>query len=71
MKTTAVRYTAVKHWLDSFEENLRTGKILSATDVEVMKSLVDEIIVFDDKIEMHCKCGVTIEQEYVKIETKE
>lgn len=70
MKTTAVRYTAVKHWLDSFEENLRTGKILSATDAAVMKSLVDEIIVFDDKIEMHCKCGVTIEQEYVKIETK-
>ncbi len=39
---------------------------MDANDAMVMKALVDEIIVNDTGIEIHCKCGVTIEQEYIK-----
>ena len=55
-----------KAWLDTFEENVRSGNIMDANDAMVMKALVEEIIVNDTGIEIHCKCGVTIEQEYIK-----
>lgn len=66
LKTIATRYCEVKAWLDTFEENVRSGDIMDANDALVMKALVDEIIVNDTGIEIHCKCGVTIEQEYVR-----
>ena len=58
--------TKRKAWLDTFEENVRSGNIMDANDAMVMKALVEEIIVNDTGIEIHCKCGVTIEQEYIK-----
>ena len=66
LQTIATRYSEVKAWLDTFEENVRSGDIMDANDALVMKALVDEIIVNDTGIEIHCKCGVTIEQEYVR-----
>ena len=66
IKSIATRYSEVKAWLDTFEENVRSGNIMDANDAMVMKALVDEIIVNDTGIEIHCKCGVTIEQEYIK-----
>jgi hypothetical protein len=49
----------------TFSGRQRKGR-LDANDAMVMKALVDEIIVNDTGIEIHCKCGVTIEQEYIK-----
>ena len=66
LQTIATRYSEVKEWLDTFEENVRSGDIMDANDAMVMKALVDEIIVGDTGIEIHCKCGITIEQEYVR-----
>lgn len=66
LKSIATRYSEVKAWLDTFEENVRSGNIMDANDAMVMKALVEEIIVNDTGIEIHCKCGVTIEQEYIK-----
>lgn len=66
LQTIATRYSEVKAWLDTFEENVRSGDIMDANDALVMKALVDEIIVNETGIEIHCKCGITIEQEYVK-----
>ena len=66
LQTIATRYSEVKAWLDTFEENVRSGDIMDANDALVMKALVDEIIVNDTGIEIHCKCGITIEQEYVR-----
>ena len=66
LKTIATRYSEVKAWLDTFAESVRSGDIMDANDALVMKALVDEIIVGDTGIEIHCKCGVTIEQEYVR-----
>lgn len=66
LQTIATRYSEDKAWLDTFEENVRSGDIMDANDALVMKALVDEIIVGDTGIEIHCKCGVTIEPEYVR-----
>ena len=66
LQTIATRYSEVKAWLDTFEESVRSGDIMDANDALVMKALVDEIIVNETGIEIHCKCGITIEQEYVQ-----
>ena len=66
LQTIATRYSEVKAWLDTFEESIRNRDIMDANDALVMKALVDEIIVHDTGIEIHCKCGITIEQEYVR-----
>ena len=41
-------------------------RILTATDAEIMRMMVERIVVGDDGIEIHLKCGVSIQQEYVK-----
>lgn len=66
LKDIATRYSEVKAWLDTFEETIQNGDIMDANDACVMKALVDEIIVNDTGIEIHFKCGVAIEQEYIK-----
>lgn len=53
-------------WLENIKENISSETIGNADDAMLMKSLVDNIIVKASGIEIHCKCGVTIEQEYVK-----
>lgn len=65
LQTTENRYSEVKMWLDSFEEHIRSGAIMDATDSIIMKQLVEQIIVNNDGIEVHFKCGVITEHEYV------
>lgn len=66
LQTVATRYAEVKVWLDAFETNIRTGEIMSTNDAMVMKTLVERIIVNDTDIEVQFKCGVSVQQEYVK-----
>lgn len=65
-RSIATRYSEVKAWLDTFEDNIRSGDIMDANDAVVMKALVEEIIINETGIVIHCKCGVIIEQKYVK-----
>ena len=32
----------------------------------IIRSMTDEILVFDDYMEIHFKCGITKRREYVK-----
>lgn len=66
LQTVATRYAEVRGWLDAFETNIRTGEIMSANDTMVMKTLVERIIVNDTGIEVQFKCGVSVEQEYIR-----
>ena len=43
-----------------------TGRILTANGAEVMRMLVERIVVKDGGTEIHLKCGVSIQQEYAK-----
>lgn len=66
LQDTAIKYTEVKMWLENIKESISSETIGNADDAMLMKSLVDNIIIKTTGIEIHCKCGVTIEQEYVR-----
>ena len=62
----ANRYTEFKVILDAFEHSIKDGTIMSAQDTAVMRSLIEQIIVKDDEVEIEFRCGVTVRHEYVK-----
>ena len=64
-QTTENRYGEVKMWLDSFAEHIQSGAIMDADDSMIMKQLVEQIIVGDDGIEVHFKCGIVASHEYL------
>ena len=39
---------------------------MGADDTAIMRSVVEQIIVRKDAMEIGFKCGVTVQQEYVK-----
>ena len=65
LQTTENRYGEVKMWLDSFAEHIQSGAIMDADDSMIMKQLVEQIIVGDDGIEVHFKCGIVASHEYM------
>ena len=65
LQTTENRYAEVKLWLDSFAEHIQSGAIMNADDSMIMKQLVEQIIVGDDGIEVHFKCGIVASHEYL------
>ena len=65
LQTTENRYSEVKMWLDSFAEHIQSGDIMNADDSMIMKQLVEQIVVGDDGIEVHFKCGIVACHEYM------
>ena len=65
LQTTENRYGEVKLWLDTFAEHIQSGNIMNADDGMIMKQLVEQIIVNEDGIEVHFKCGVVATHEYL------
>lgn len=65
LQTTENRYGEVKMWLDSLAEHIQSGAIMNADDSMIMKQLVEQIIVGDDGIEVHFKCGIVAGHEYL------
>ena len=66
LQGTAVKYAEVKTWLDTFMEQTMRGEALTEVDGTTMKMLVDRIQIRNEGIVVEFKCGVAIEQEYVK-----
>ena len=66
LNDTAIRYTEVKEWLNTFIEPTMQGNAFSTVDGTTMKMLVDRIRINNEGIVVEFKCGVAIEQEYVK-----
>lgn len=65
LQSTSNKYTAVQSWLDTFKETAATGDIYDPDNAAVMKSMVEYIVVHRYRMEIHLKCGVTIDKEYV------
>ena len=59
-------YTEVRTWLDTFIEQTMRSDALTTCDSTTMKMLVDRIQIRNEGIVVEFKCGVAIEQEYVK-----
>lgn len=66
LQDSTLKYTEVRSWLEAFDESIANGKILTAKDSAIMRTIVEKIVVKDDGIEIQLKCGVTIGQEFVK-----
>lgn len=65
LQTTENRYSEFKMWLDSFAEHIQSGDIMNADDGIIMKQLVEQIIINDDGIEVHFKCGIVASHKYM------
>ena len=56
----------MKTWLDAFIDQTMQPDGMTTVDGTTMKMLVEKIIARDTGIEVVFKCGVRIENEYVK-----
>lgn len=65
LQSTSNKYSAFQNWLETFKETAATGDIYDPDNAAVMKSMVEYIVVHRDRMEIHLKCGVTIDKEYV------
>ena len=65
LQSTSNKCTAVRNWLDAFKETAATGDIYDPDNATVMKAMVEYIVMHRDRIEIHLKCGVTVDKEYV------
>ena len=66
LQSTSNKYSAFQNWLETFKETAATGDIYDPDNAAVMKSMVEYIVVHRDRLEIHLKCRVTIEKEYVE-----
>ena len=66
LQGTAVKYAEVKTWLNTFIEQTMQEEAVTTVDGTTLKMLVDRILVKNEGIVVEFKCGVAIEQEYVK-----
>ena len=66
LQTADARYATVRMWLADFQQHMQEGDATDDRDGKMMKSLVESIIIWPDRMEIHFKCGVNIEQKYVK-----
>ena len=66
LQGTAVKYAEVRAWLDTFIEQTMRSEALTEVDGTTMKMLVDRIQIRNEGIVVEFKCGVAIEQEYIK-----
>ena len=60
------QYTALKAILDNFERGLKDGSVMDADDNAIMRSVVEQIIIREDAMEIEFKCGVSVIMEYVR-----
>ena len=66
LQTADARYATVRMWLADFQQHMQEGDATDDRDGSIMKTLVEAIIVWDDRIEVRFKCGATVEQKYVE-----
>ncbi len=65
LKEKSNQYAEAKYWLDEFKTHIHTGDCMNADDAMIMRSMVEKIIVFDDRIDIHLRCGVVARKKYM------
>lgn len=65
MQADINRAEEAKIWLESFKNNIRTGTVMTADDCIMMRTMVEEMVIYEDRMEIHFRCGVVINQEYI------
>jgi hypothetical protein len=64
LKSAEIRYAEVSAWLETFAEHTKNSDSMNADDGVIIKALVDHIIINEESMEIHFKCGASIEQAY-------
>ncbi len=66
LKADATRRAEALHWLDSFQQHMVSGEAYNTDETVVMREMVDQIIVYDDRLEIRLRCGVNVAQPFEK-----
>ena len=66
LQSIANRCAMAKTWLRDLQNYVGEHGIVDMENGVVIRSLTDEILVFDNYMEIHFKCGVIRKREYVK-----
>ena len=64
LKADATRRAEVLNWLDSFQQHMVSGEAYNTVEARVMREIVDQIIVYDGRLEIRLRCGVTVTQSF-------
>lgn len=65
LQSASNKYTSVQNWLETFKEAAITGNLYDPDNAAVMKAMVEYIVVHQDRVEIHLKCGVETEICYI------
>ena len=65
LKADATRRAEALHWLDSFQQHMASGEAYNTAETVVMREMVDQIIVYDDRLDIRLRCGVTVSEGYL------
>ena len=64
LKADATRRAEALHWLDSFQQHMASGEAYNAEETCVMREMVDQIIAYDNRLEIRLRCGVNLIHDY-------
>lgn len=62
LQTASNRYEDVKNQLEAFRKILKADRL--EENSLLVKSLVEQILVYDDYMEIHFKCGIVAQTEF-------
>lgn len=60
LKAQSTRYAEAKYWLDELRTHMQAGDGIDTEDALILRSMVEKIIVFEDRLSIHLRCGLII-----------
>ena len=66
LQQTSTKVSHIKDWMREFKKHMETTQMDGKYDGVVLKKLVNNIKMFDDRIVVEFNYGIKVEQEYVK-----
>ena len=66
LQQTSTKVSHIKDWMREFEKHMETTQMDGKYDGVVLKKLVNNIKMFDDRIVVEFNYGIKVEQAYVK-----
>lgn len=66
LQSAESQFGMIKLWIDDFKKVMAGGSITEDNCDLIIKTLTDQIVVYDTYIEIQLKCGVVLKQEYTR-----
>ena len=65
LQTTETQFNKIKLWIDNFRDMVEAEAGTENPDT-MIRSLTEQIIIYETYVEIRLKCGVSIKQEYIR-----